>query len=54
MRICRYDDDRLGVVIGDMVHDATAAQDQMRASAPYAMKGDAVIAITLASAMAVR
>jgi 2-keto-4-pentenoate hydratase/2-oxohepta-3-ene-1,7-dioic acid hydratase in catechol pathway len=44
MRICRYDDDRLGVVIGDMVHDVTAAQEQIRAAAPYAMKGDAVIA----------
>jgi 2,4-didehydro-3-deoxy-L-rhamnonate hydrolase len=44
MRICRYDDDRLGVVVGDMVHDVTAAQEQIRAGAPYAMKGDAVIA----------
>ena len=44
MRICRYDDDRLGVVIGDMVHDVTPAQDQIRAAAPYAMMGDAVIA----------
>jgi 2,4-diketo-3-deoxy-L-fuconate hydrolase len=44
MRICRFDDDRLGVVIGDLVHDVTAAQDQIRASAPYDMKGDAVIA----------
>jgi len=25
MRLCRYDDDRLGVVKGDRVHDATAA-----------------------------
>jgi 2,4-didehydro-3-deoxy-L-rhamnonate hydrolase len=44
MRICRFDDDRLGVVIGDQVHDVTAAQDEIRASAPYAMVGDAVIA----------
>jgi 2-keto-4-pentenoate hydratase/2-oxohepta-3-ene-1,7-dioic acid hydratase in catechol pathway len=44
MRICRYDDDRLGIVIGDMVHDVTPAQDQIRAAAPYAMMGDAVIA----------
>jgi 2-keto-4-pentenoate hydratase/2-oxohepta-3-ene-1,7-dioic acid hydratase in catechol pathway len=44
MKICRYDDDRLGVVIGDMVHDVTAAQSEIRAAAPYAMKGDAVIA----------
>jgi len=44
MRICRFDNDRLGVVIGDRVHDVSAAQDEIRASAPYAMKGDAVIA----------
>jgi 2,4-didehydro-3-deoxy-L-rhamnonate hydrolase len=34
----------LGVVIGDMVHDVSAAQDEIRAAAPYDMKGDAVIA----------
>ena len=44
MRICRFDNDRLGVVIGDRVHDVSAAQDEIRAAAPYAMKGDAVIA----------
>ena len=44
MRLCRYDDDRLGVVRGSMVHDVTEAQTQIRAAAPYAMKGDAVIA----------
>ncbi|MEA2952457.1 MAG: hypothetical protein QOJ96_1977 [Alphaproteobacteria bacterium] len=44
MRICRFDEDRLGVVIGDMVHDVTEAQDQIRAAARYDMKGDAVIA----------
>src|ERR1700759_1511374 len=44
MRICRFDRDRLGVVIGDMVHDVSAAQDEIRAAAPYDMKGDAVIA----------
>jgi 2,4-diketo-3-deoxy-L-fuconate hydrolase len=44
MKLCRYDDDRLGVVVGDMVHDVTEAQAQIRAAAPYAMKGDAVIA----------
>jgi 2,4-didehydro-3-deoxy-L-rhamnonate hydrolase len=44
MKICRYDDDRLGVVIGDKVHDVTAAQNEIRAAAPYAMYGDAVIA----------
>jgi 2-keto-4-pentenoate hydratase/2-oxohepta-3-ene-1,7-dioic acid hydratase in catechol pathway len=44
MKLCRYDNDRLGVVIGDMVHDVTKAQDEIRAAAPYTMKGDAVIA----------
>src|SRR5689334_21944990 len=44
MKLCRYDDDRLGVVRGEMVHDVTEAQSQIRAAAPYAMKGDAVIA----------
>ena len=44
MKICRYDDDRFGVVIGDKVHDVTAAQSEIRAAAPYAMQGDAVIA----------
>ena len=28
MKLCRYDDDRLGVVIGDMVHDVTAGADR--------------------------
>jgi 2-keto-4-pentenoate hydratase/2-oxohepta-3-ene-1,7-dioic acid hydratase in catechol pathway len=44
MKLCRYDDDRLGVVRGDMVHDVTQAQTEIRAAAPYAMQGDAVIA----------
>ncbi len=44
MKLCRYDDDRLGVVRGNMVHDVTDAQTQIRAAAPYAMQGDAVIA----------
>jgi 2-keto-4-pentenoate hydratase/2-oxohepta-3-ene-1,7-dioic acid hydratase in catechol pathway len=44
MRLCRYDDDRLGVVLGEMLHDVTEAQSQIRAAAPYAMHGDAVIA----------
>jgi len=44
MKLCRYDDDRLGVVRADLVHDVTEAQAEMRKAAPYAMKGDAVIA----------
>lgn len=44
MKLCRYDDDRLGVVRGDMVHDVTELQTQIRQSFPYAMKGDPVVA----------
>jgi 2-keto-4-pentenoate hydratase/2-oxohepta-3-ene-1,7-dioic acid hydratase in catechol pathway len=44
MKLCRYDDDRLGVVIGDEVHDVTAAQAEIRASTPYTAKVDPVIA----------
>jgi 2-keto-4-pentenoate hydratase/2-oxohepta-3-ene-1,7-dioic acid hydratase in catechol pathway len=44
MKLCRYDDDRLGVVRGDLVHDVTEAQTEIRKAAPYAMRGDAVIA----------
>jgi 2,4-diketo-3-deoxy-L-fuconate hydrolase len=44
MKLCRYDDDRFGVVRGELIHDVTQAQTQIRAAAPYAMTGDAVIA----------
>jgi 2,4-didehydro-3-deoxy-L-rhamnonate hydrolase len=44
MKLCRFDEDRLGVVVGNMVHDVTAAQDEIRKNARYDMKGDAVIA----------
>jgi 2,4-diketo-3-deoxy-L-fuconate hydrolase len=44
MKLCRFDEDRLGVVVGDMVHDVSAVQDEIRKSARYDMKGDAVIA----------
>ena len=44
MKICRFDEDRLGVVLGDRVHDVSAAQEQIRQAARYDMKGDAVIA----------
>jgi 2-keto-4-pentenoate hydratase/2-oxohepta-3-ene-1,7-dioic acid hydratase in catechol pathway len=44
MKLCRYDDDRLGVVRGDLVHDVTQAQTEIRNAAPYAMLGDAVVA----------
>jgi 2,4-didehydro-3-deoxy-L-rhamnonate hydrolase len=44
MKLCRYDDDRMGVVRGNLVHDVTEAQAEIRKSTPYAMKGDAVVA----------
>ena len=44
MKLCRFDEDRLGVVVGTMVHDVTGAQDEIRRAARYDMKGDAVIA----------
>jgi 2-keto-4-pentenoate hydratase/2-oxohepta-3-ene-1,7-dioic acid hydratase in catechol pathway len=44
MKLCRFDEDRLGVVIDGMIHDITDIQDQIRAGARYDMRGDAVIA----------
>jgi len=44
MKLCRYDDDRLGVVRGDLVHDVTALQAEIRTSLPYAMIGDTLVA----------
>jgi 2,4-diketo-3-deoxy-L-fuconate hydrolase len=44
VKLCRYGEDRLGVVIGDTVRDVTDAQTEIRAAARYDMKGDAVIA----------
>ena len=44
MKLCRFDEDRLGVVIADQVHDITEIQDEIRAGARYDMRGDAVIA----------
>ncbi|HXD02157.1 MAG TPA: hypothetical protein VN627_02510, partial [Novosphingobium sp.] len=44
MKLCRYDDDRLGVVIGDKVHDVTQAQTEIRNSTPYTAKVDPVVA----------
>src|SRR4029079_872954 len=44
MKLCRYDDDRLGVVIGDQVHDVTQAQTEIRNSTPYTAKVDPVVA----------
>lgn len=44
MKLCRFDEDRLGVVIGNIVHDVSEAQERIRAAARYDMKGDPVIA----------
>ena len=44
MKLCRYDDDKLGVVIGDNVHDVTQAQTEIRNATPYTAKVDPVIA----------
>jgi len=44
VKLCRFDEDRLGVVIGDRVHDVTDIQTRIRAAARYDMQGDAVIA----------
>lgn len=44
MRLCRFDQDRLGVVIGDTVRDVSTLQDEMRRACAYDMQGDAVIA----------
>ena len=43
MKLCRYDDDRLGVVINDRVHDVSSVQEQILSASRYAMKGDAII-----------
>ncbi len=44
MKLARFDNDRLGVVIGTNVHDITDLQTQIRAAHPYATYADAVIA----------
>jgi 2,4-diketo-3-deoxy-L-fuconate hydrolase len=44
MRMCRFNDDRLGIVLDDQVHDVTRLQDEIRAASPFTMKGDPVIA----------
>lgn len=44
MRICRFDDDRVGVVIGDEVADVTAVIDRLPAQHWPFKRGDAFIA----------
>ena len=44
MRICRFDDERVGVVSGDKVHDVTSVVDKVLAGRPKLMWGDPMIA----------
>jgi 2-keto-4-pentenoate hydratase/2-oxohepta-3-ene-1,7-dioic acid hydratase in catechol pathway len=44
MKLCRFDEDRLGVVIDDKIFDVTEAQTAIRNRSRYDMRGDAVIA----------
>lgn len=44
MRLCRFNQDRLGVVIDTCVHDVTPIQEEIRRSARYDMFGDPVVA----------
>jgi 2,4-didehydro-3-deoxy-L-rhamnonate hydrolase len=44
MKICRYGDDRVGLVDGANVRDVTTLQAEVRRSVPYTYKGDPVIA----------
>ena len=43
MRYCRYDDDRIGVVRDDKVHDVTAILDELPAQRYPFPRGDAVV-----------
>ncbi|MGQ0664922.1 MAG: fumarylacetoacetate hydrolase family protein [Pseudomonadota bacterium] len=44
MRLCRFDDDRLGLVRGDRVHDVSAALDELPAARWPLPRGDLLIA----------
>ena len=44
MKICRFNDDRLGVIVDGTIRDVTAVQDEIRAAHPYVSYSDAVIA----------
>ena len=45
MKICRYNNDQLGVVVDGEIRDVTRAQDEIRMAHPYVSKSDAVIAV---------
>ncbi len=44
MKLCRYNGDRLGLMIDGNVHDITPVQDEIFESSPHSMFGDPVIA----------
>ena len=44
MKICRFNDDRLGIIVHGTIRDVTAAQDEIRAAHPYVSYSDAIIA----------
>ena len=44
MKLCYFDDNRLGVVLGDSVHDVTAALDRLPARHPPFPRFDTVVA----------
>lgn len=44
MKLCRYNEDQLGVVVGDQVHDITALQKDIRDKARYDQMADPVVA----------
>ena len=44
MKLCRFNDDRLGLILDNMVHDVTDIQTEIRNNARYDMLGDAVVA----------
>ena len=44
MKICRFNEDRLGVVVDGTIRDITDIQTEIRSKARYDMLGDAVIA----------
>ncbi|MBB44122.1 MAG: 2-hydroxyhepta-2,4-diene-1,7-dioate isomerase [Rhodospirillaceae bacterium] len=44
MKLCRYNDDRLGVVQDEFIYDVTEIQNNVRSRVRYDFKGDPVIA----------
>ncbi|MCC2097363.1 MAG: fumarylacetoacetate hydrolase family protein [Hyphomicrobiales bacterium] len=44
MKLCRYNEDQLGVVIGDKIHDITPLQKDIRDKARYDLLADPVVA----------